>query len=108
VRRAHGIAVTLSLGAFIAIAASSGCGGGAGDFCELAQTCEHGNDMDLDACQISFDSDQEVADLHNCSSEYSDYFDCLATNSRCNNNVYEPDQTTCQEVSDRYHNCIKE
>jgi len=83
------------------------CGSGAGDFCEKVQECEGGNEMDLEACGLSEDASADLAELHNCSSEYEEFFACKEESSRCNNKKYQVDAGTCDDVSEAYNKCIK-
>ena len=69
-------------GLLLGVVALMGACGGAGDFCQKAQECEGGNDMDLDACAIDEQAEADIAELHNCSSEYENYFACKEENSR--------------------------
>lgn len=83
------------------------CGGGASDYCQAVQDCEGGNEMDLEACEISAQADADLAELHNCSSEYENFFACTEENSHCNNKKYQVDVVaTCQQVSEAYNNCV--
>lgn len=93
-------------GLLLGVVALMGACGGAGDFCQKAQECEGGNEMDLDACAIDEQAEADIAELHNCSSEYENYFACKEENSRCNNKVYQHDPATCKDLSDAYQNCV--
>jgi hypothetical protein len=85
------------------------CGGGAGDYCQKVQECEGGNEMDLEACDLSAQADADLAELHNCSSEYEAFFACTEENAHCNNKKYQVDVVaTCQQVSEAYNNCVKD
>ena len=88
--------------------AASGCGVSIGSYCEEARNCEGGNDLDEDACNISFDAESELADLKNCGAEFDAYFDCLAEQSRCNEDRYRPDQGNCQVEIQQFDDCAKE
>jgi hypothetical protein len=96
-------------GAFYAICTAAGllagCGGGISGYCEEANLCEEGNDLDVEACETRLDTEAEVADLYNCSSEFDEYFDCLVENSRCNNDRYAPDEDDCDGPRNRLDDC---
>ena len=90
-----------------ALALGTGCGGGIGAYCEEASLCEEGNDADLSACEAVFDTQADLADLRNCTSEFDEYFECLEINSRCNGDRYRPDDDDCDSEWDRYRNCVE-
>lgn len=93
---------SLLLGAIGLIGA---CGTSAGDYCQKFQECQGGNEMDLDACSLSEQAEADLADLHNCGSEYDEFFACKEENSRCNNKTYQVDSGTCDKVAEAYNKC---
>lgn len=96
----------VSLVALGAMLLGAGCGRGIGGYCEDAATCEFGNDADVDACIISFEATEELADVRNCNDEFSNWFDCLDENSRCDDERYRPGGDRCDDERDRLRRCI--
>lgn len=96
----------VSLVALGAMLFGAGCGRGIGGYCEDAATCEFGNDADVEACIISFEATEELADVRNCNDEFSNWFDCLDENSRCDDERYRPGGDRCNDERDRLRRCI--
>jgi hypothetical protein len=89
-----------------ALLAATGCGRGISGYCEDAATCEFGNDADVDACIISFEATEDLADLRNCNDEFSTWFDCIDEESRCDDERYRPGGDRCDNERDRLRRCI--
>jgi hypothetical protein len=93
------VALSTTLGA-------AGCGRGVSGYCEDAATCEFGNDADVDACIISFEVTEDLADVRNCNDEFAEWFDCIDEESRCDDERYRPGGDRCDTERDRLRRCI--
>ncbi|MFO0553140.1 MAG: hypothetical protein U0271_32430 [Polyangiaceae bacterium] len=96
------------VGLFTLAAASSfvlGCGASIGGYCAAAAECEGGNAPDEDACNTRFNELQDLADLKNCTDEYDAWFECVAEESRCNDDRYVTDEDVCGSEEDQFQRC---
>jgi hypothetical protein len=91
--------------ALVASLSLAGCGGSIGGYCYEAKNCEGGNDFDEEACNLSVSEIQDLADLQNCSSEFDAWFDCVESNSRCNDDRYQVDEGACGAEEEQLYNC---
>jgi hypothetical protein len=98
----HAITGTLLLGAAFA---ATGCGG-YGSFCTDAMDCARGNDNDIEACELAFEHDEEIASIYGCDQEWDDYYLCLEERSDCNDRVFGPDGNECADEAQDYGDCV--
>ena len=89
-----------------ALAGLSGCGVSIDAYCEDAALCENGNQLDEEACNISFDAEEERGALKGCDAEFDAYFECIGDFSRCNDDRYLPDPGECDTVQEQYATCV--
>ncbi len=70
---------------FAIVAALAACSGGpnADAICQERETCQHGNDLDVDACVVSFTTSRELAGNLGCSEEFDAWFECFETTASC-------------------------
>lgn len=94
----------LSVG-LVASLSFAGCGGSIGGYCYEAKNCEGGNDFDEEACNISLEEIQQLAETQNCGSEFDEWFDCLEQSSRCNNDHYQVDEGACAAAEEQLYSC---
>jgi hypothetical protein len=60
------------------------CGGPDADaICQERESCHHGNELDVDACVVSFSTSQDLADDLGCGDEFDVYFECFQTAATC-------------------------
>ena len=65
-------------------AAVVGCGGPDHEaYCEEQRDCIGGNDKDLEACIVSMDYMEDVADEQGCADEYEARFECREAETKC-------------------------
>ena len=74
-------------------------------FCKDAIDCEGGNDQDEEACVISLDAEEEIADIQGCSDDYAELFDCVEENSHCTGDNRWTDEDKCKEKQDKLNRC---
>ena len=85
-----------------------GCGPDIQAVCEESEKCRDGNEADVGACVALGEYEEDIADLHGCSSEFSDYFDCFQAEASCdsaNNDYGLTDNTACEAESNAYQRC---
>ncbi len=91
----------------LASAALAGCGAGFTSYCEDQNLCEEGNDLDIEACSIEWDTQAELAEIRNCGGEFDEYFDCSVENARCNDGRWGPDEDDCDAPYERLRRCVE-
>jgi hypothetical protein len=79
------------------------------DYCEKALDCRNHNDADVEACIISNDAEEDVADLNGCTEQFEAAFACRDEKGRCQEVnpgvvVYLSDDV-CQPENDRLYQC---
>lgn len=80
-RRATGAWAILGL---LAMAATTlGCGINHRSLCEEVEDCREGNEQDIDACVVTAETSERLADDIGCQEEYDTYFDCYIDKASC-------------------------
>jgi hypothetical protein len=83
----------------------TGCGGGYGSFCQDAMDCINGNDADVEACEATLASEEDLAELEGCSDEFDEYFTCVNDEARCRGDDFTPD-SLCDREDERLDDCM--
>jgi hypothetical protein len=84
----------------------AGCGSPARSLCEEKMACEGGNELDIDACVVSFEAGQATADVYDCSDSYEKYFDCVESTAVCNGEKNRL-EASCDEAEDAFKKCVE-
>jgi hypothetical protein len=96
--RARALMIGIILGA-------AGCGGGYSDYCTDAIDCSEGNDSDIDACEVTFEANEDIASIYDCSEEWDEYYTCLEERSECNGDQFGPEGDDCADEYDDLRDC---
>ncbi|MBW2529742.1 MAG: hypothetical protein JRI23_36535 [Deltaproteobacteria bacterium] len=77
-----------------------------GAYCEDRMNCLRGNDMDVDACIIELEAEEDRADLWGCADLWEELQDCREEFSVCDANDHFTDEDRCDSERERYHRCM--
>lgn len=97
----------VKLGALALVLASGvvGCGSTYATYCEEAMDCMGGNDADIEACEISYEAQEDVAGVYDCDAEWEEFFTCIEEDSDCDNDVYVAD-LDCLDALEDVNDCV--
>ncbi|MBK9266295.1 MAG: hypothetical protein IPM54_41730 [Polyangiaceae bacterium] len=74
--------------------------------CVDEMDCRDGNDADVDACVIGYESQDDLASLHGCSDFWNRYIDCRVERSHCESSDIWTDDGDCSDEWDDYRDCV--
>jgi hypothetical protein len=73
--------------------------------CTEEMDCRGGNDADIDACVISYEQNEELSSLHNCTDLWDRYIDCRLQQVHCSSKNWTDDGDCNNEWKD-YSDCV--
>jgi hypothetical protein len=88
----------------LALAALPGCGGVAGEYCDLACDCENCNDEEAEICIANVDYEQEISDIKGCDVEFDEIYACVIEKGDCDNDVFGT--ADCNDEAEDFIQCI--
>jgi hypothetical protein len=68
--------------------------------------CRGGNDADIEACEIAYAAQEDVAAVYGCEDRWEDYVICLEDQYRCSNRDWTHDGD-CNNRRDSYNDCAR-
>jgi hypothetical protein len=86
---------------------ATGCGGAAGEYCELACECERCSDNEYDECIIQYEAAQDTADVYGCDVDYENAHICVLENNDCVNDRFVPELKCLDDLGD-VNDCIND
>ncbi|MDI1431266.1 hypothetical protein [Polyangium sorediatum] len=96
---------TLGLAA-LALLAGTGLGCAPyGALCEEEMSCRDGNDADIDACIVGYETREDVASIYGCEDRWDGYLLCMEENFRCDGNSWTT-RDNCNDERNRYNDCV--
>lgn len=98
-----GLALTMACA--LALAGAVGCNP-YGTYCEDRMYCLRGNEMDVDACVIELEAEEDRADLWGCVELWDEYQACREEFSFCDDNDHYTTHDRCDVEHDRYERCM--
>ncbi len=96
---------TLGLAALFLASTVLGCAPYAG-LCEAEMDCRDGNDADIDACIIGYETREERASIYGCEDRWDDYLFCLEDSFRCDGGNNWTTRDNCDNERSSYNNCV--
>ncbi|MEM9696800.1 MAG: hypothetical protein AAGA56_29965 [Myxococcota bacterium] len=85
-----------------------GCGRDFRAVCEEQVDCADGNELDVEACIVEQESQQERADIFGCSEWYDLRQDCFEERADCNNGAYGLEGDDCEDENQDLASCFNE
>ncbi len=93
--RARTMTKVLALaGLALGVTLSAGCKSRFADICKSISECSGGNEADIKACEVSYDTDADVAAAYDCSDPYDKLADCYEASGKCQGGGYRVDCTS--------------
>lgn len=77
-----------------------------GTYCEDKMYCLRGNDLDVDACVIELEAEEDRADLWDCADLWDEFQACREERSTCDPNDNFTYYDRCDGEQDRYSRCV--
>ena len=74
--------------------------------CADEMDCRDGNDADIDACIIGYESSEELGDLHGCGDFWNRCIDCRYEQAHCENSDVWTDDGDCSDEWNDYNDCV--
>lgn len=96
---------TLGLAALVVSCVTAGCSP-YGALCADEMDCRGGNDADVDACEIAYEANDDVAGVWGCEDRWENYVLCLDDNLRCSDKKWTHDNN-CDNERDAYNDCVR-
>src|SRR5689334_739339 len=95
-----------SLAAFACAVWLIGCGG-YGTYCQDQMDCLGGNEQDVEACEVSMEADEEIADVKGCADVFEEYFACHEEKDSCNDMDQWTADTGCDKENEKLTRCLE-
>ncbi|MDI1445488.1 hypothetical protein [Polyangium sp. 6x1] len=97
---------TLGLAALVVMAATGlGCAP-YGALCEDEMLCRDGNDADVDACIVGYETREDVASIYGCEDRWDAYLTCLELELRCDGGNNWTHRGDCDDERNSYNDCV--
>ena len=77
-------------------------------YCLEKIDCEDGNDADVEACVISGEAEEDIAELYGCTDEFTLFAECREKDASCENDQYILDPKDCDDESREYGRCLSD
>jgi hypothetical protein len=77
-----------------------------GAYCEDRMYCLRGNDLDVEACTIDLEAEEDRADLWGCLDEWEALQDCREEFSVCDPDERFTDHDRCDVEREHYNQCM--
>jgi hypothetical protein len=78
-----------------------GCTDQKTELCEAICNCENCGDKGHDRCDVSVQSELDIAETYGCLSQAEEYIDCVIAEGKCSNGSFETEALNCaNEIKD--------
>jgi hypothetical protein len=74
--------------------------------CVDEMECRDGNDSDIDACVVQYETQEEIAGIYGCDDLWDRYLDCAVQEFRCNNGDNWTTEGDCSDQWSDYNDCV--
>ena len=97
---------TLALAALALAGTVLGCAP-YGALCADEMDCREGNDADIDACIVQYETQEEISGIYGCDDLWDQYLDCASQEFRCDNGNQWTYGGDCSDEWNDYNDCVR-